>query len=703
MQPQVEVRSVRSSGVSAAGAFGMKAENSAHIFGILRNQLYSNKVLAVLREYSANAWDEHRAAGIPDRPIKVVLPTALESILRIRDYGRGLSEEDVFDVYTQYGSSTKRQSDDVVGCLGIGSKSAFAYADTFTVTSWHEGWKSIYVAVLDESNVGTMSLQWRCPCDPSETGVEVSIPVQAADCFAFRREAESLYPYFSPVPDINIPVKPVDLGRSVHGAIGTWGRYQGWVAVMGCIPYALNMDLVRDELYAANLHGVHRAVGVLRFDIGEVSIAASRESLEYTARTKEAIVRRAQALVDDLRQTIQDAVSDETATPWDRRNTVLQFHDIVGNISIGNCRQWLLCDVNLYRSLRTEGDTTRTATTYEMRRLHRHTSKPPVIDNSVRVVRDARIVIRDVNRSVSRCDVTHDDRIVYPRKGFTVDAVRAELDACLAGVDLTGIPVVLLSSLPYTPNARNTTKSGTPTPDKKVRHFVLKPTDSFHYRGDNPSRDWAAVNRTPTDDDLFVVLEGFVPRGMDRSSYRSTVSSDIHVAGWLGTAFPPIYGYRTSTQHPVVPSACAGRHYPDAREDVLRAMLDANPERRAELGHYAWSRAQRSLGGYGSVPELRKAVQVLAADHPVRVLIERIDEAMQWEVRQTYESRRNLHEAYEIFEAFNDLVTSEPKAALNAVLGRYPHINRNNEGPGLHGLTRPVWIDYLNLIDKVYP
>ena len=700
MQPQVEVRSVQSSGVSAAGAFGMKAENSAHIFGILRNQLYSNKVLAVLREYSANAWDEHRAAGIPDRPIKVVLPTALEPTLRIRDYGRGLSEEDVFDVYTQYGSSTKRQSDDVVGCLGIGSKSAFAYADTFTVTSWHGGQKSIYVAVLDESNVGTMSLLWRGPCDPSETGVEVSIPVQAADCPAFRREAESLYPYFTPVPDINIPVKPADLGRSIHGAVGNYSKYQGWVAVMGCIPYALDMHQVRDELFAADLHGIYRSVGILRFDIGEVSIAASRETLEYTARTKGAIVRRAQALVDDLRQTIQDAVADDTVSPWSRRVTVMQYHDVVGNIHLGNIHRWMTYEINLYDSIRTVGDTTRTATTFEMRRMNRYYSKPPEVTTTVRVEGNARIVIRDINRSVSCYGITLDDRIIYPRTGFTVDAVRDELDACLDGVNLTGIPVVLMSTLPYTPKARNTTRTGTQTPDKKVRHFVLKPTDSFHYRGNNPSRDWAAVNRTPTDDDLFVVLDGFIPKGMDRFSYRSTVSSDIHVAEWLGTTFPPIYGYRTSAQHPVVPSACVGRHYPDARQDVLRAMMDANPERRAELEHYAWSRAQNSLGGYGRVPELRKAVQVLAADHPVRVLVERIDEAMRWEGRQTSEARRGLYVAYDKFE---DIVIFEATAALRSVLDRYPHLNRNNDGPGLHGLTRPLWIDYINLIDKVNP
>jgi hypothetical protein len=700
MQPQSEVRSVQVNGVSTVGAFGMKAENSAHIFGILRNQLYSNKVLAVLREYSANAWDEHRAAGIPDRPIKVVLPTALDPTLRIRDYGRGLSEKDVFDVYTQYGSSTKRQSDDVVGCLGIGSKSAFAYADTFTVTSWYEGQKSIYVAVLDVSNVGTMSLLWRGPCDPTETGVEVSMPVSVADCPAFLREAGNLYPYFSPVPDINIPIRAIpNADHSVHGDLNTSGRYPGWIAVMGCIPYVIDMDQLRDDLYAANLHDVCRANGFLRFNIGEVRIAASREALEYTVHTKEAIIRRVQALVTDLSRKVVEIVADDAIPPWTRRILVRPYLECVTQFSHSDVEPWLLYEVNLYDALRTDENPTRTATSFELRRLH--TSKSSITsDNQIRVVPDARIVIRDVKYPPACCGVTSDDRIVYPRTGFTVDAVRAELDLCLAGVNLTGIPIVRMSSLPYTPKVRNTIKSGTSTPDKKVRHFVLKTPNAFPYRHNNPSGNWVGVTRTPTDDDLFVVLEGFVPKGMVRNAYRSIVSSDRRIATWLGITFPPIYGYRTSVQHPVYSELCIGRHYPDVRMDVLRDMLEANPERRAELERFAWGRAQSSLGGYGRIPELLKAVQVLPDGHIIRVLVERIVAAMQWVGLQSSDACRNLFEAYGVFV---DIVTFEAQTSLHAVFDRYPHLNPNNAGPGIQSLTRPLWIDYVNLIDKVNP
>ena len=37
--------------------FGIKESGLSHIFNVLRNQLYSDKVLAVIREYSCNAVD----------------------------------------------------------------------------------------------------------------------------------------------------------------------------------------------------------------------------------------------------------------------------------------------------------------------------------------------------------------------------------------------------------------------------------------------------------------------------------------------------------------------------------------------------------------------------------------------------------------------------------------------------------------------
>jgi hypothetical protein len=101
-------------------AFGISEKDSVHIVNILRDKLYSNKILAVVREYSTNAQDAHAEAGKKDVPIRVTLPGPLDPTFRVRDFGPGLSEEDIRTVYALYGASTKRNSNEVVGQLGLG-------------------------------------------------------------------------------------------------------------------------------------------------------------------------------------------------------------------------------------------------------------------------------------------------------------------------------------------------------------------------------------------------------------------------------------------------------------------------------------------------------------------------------------------------------------------------------------------------------
>ena len=79
-------------------SFGIKESGLSHIFNVLRNQLYSDKVLAVIREYSTNAVDAHIEVGKGDVPIKVTLPTALTPEFTVRDFGRGLTEEHIGEI-----------------------------------------------------------------------------------------------------------------------------------------------------------------------------------------------------------------------------------------------------------------------------------------------------------------------------------------------------------------------------------------------------------------------------------------------------------------------------------------------------------------------------------------------------------------------------------------------------------------------------
>src|SRR5678815_1268839 len=109
----------------------------------------------------------------------------MEPPLTTRDFGPGLSHDDIFNVFTKYGASTKRGTDDAVGMLGIGSKSGFAYSDTFTVTSWHQGRRGVYAAVLDPSDKGELKLldEGDAGC---ETGVQIQIAVKPNDVEEFQ-------------------------------------------------------------------------------------------------------------------------------------------------------------------------------------------------------------------------------------------------------------------------------------------------------------------------------------------------------------------------------------------------------------------------------------------------------------------------------------------------------------------------------------
>lgn len=99
-----EARTVEARGVISSAAYGFSEGDESHIFSILRDKLYSNKVLAVIREYSTNALDAHVLVGRSDLPVYVRVPAADgEPNFIVRDYGPGLAEDDVYRIYVKYG------------------------------------------------------------------------------------------------------------------------------------------------------------------------------------------------------------------------------------------------------------------------------------------------------------------------------------------------------------------------------------------------------------------------------------------------------------------------------------------------------------------------------------------------------------------------------------------------------------------------
>ena len=121
-----------------------------------------------------------------DRPFEVHLPTRLEPYFHVRDYGTSMTHDQCMTLYTTYFRSTRNDSNDAVGCLGLGSKAPFAYADSFTVEAFKDGEKRVYAAHRDSNGSPTFCLMDTVPTD-EENGIKVSLPVEKNDCDRFVR------------------------------------------------------------------------------------------------------------------------------------------------------------------------------------------------------------------------------------------------------------------------------------------------------------------------------------------------------------------------------------------------------------------------------------------------------------------------------------------------------------------------------------
>ena len=306
------------SNVGEIGEFRIR--NSAKAFNILSSGLYANKIRAIVRELSCNAVDSHTAAGKQNTPFDVHLPNSLEPWFSIRDYGTGLSHDQVTNIYTTYFESTKTASNEFIGALGLGSKSPFSYTDNFTVTAIKDGVKGVYTAFINEAGVPSIAkMMDEQTTDPA--GVEVKFAVEERyDFDKFRQEARYVYEYFKLRPVVSGSAdfkfkdpayKEKDIIPGVHYSDDGRSSY----AIMGNIKYPI--DVPNADKALAGLKGLLGCGLVMEFAIGELDFQASREGLSYIPQTIDAIKNKLEQLNAQLATHIANE-ADKITNMWER-------------------------------------------------------------------------------------------------------------------------------------------------------------------------------------------------------------------------------------------------------------------------------------------------------------------------------------------------------------------------------------------------
>jgi hypothetical protein len=331
-----EHEAIEAGGLGSGGAFSIAASSKA--FEILSSNLYQNKTLAVIREITCNAVDAHTMVGAPVSAIRVHLPTYTDPVFYVRDRGPGLSHDDVLSLYTTYFRSTKDRDNTQIGGFGLGSKSPFAVADQFTVTSWYAGEKRTYVCYKQDGlpRVNHVSTEG-CGTD---TGIEVRVPLtrESGSYSDWYEQAGRLFRWWPTKPSCNIDLSPwnfIDATaafESEHQVDGgpAWtvreDLQQGTV-VMGNVPYRLDFNSLPDLPPA-----VRKVMGTvwlaIRVPMGSVAISPSREALSYDPATIKYLSLRLAEVLRDLKRTVEADVAKQPTLAAARRYA--HAHDGIG-------------------------------------------------------------------------------------------------------------------------------------------------------------------------------------------------------------------------------------------------------------------------------------------------------------------------------------------------------------------------------------
>ena len=285
-----------------AVSLSIDEQSMGHIMSILTD-LYSDPELAVIREYSSNAYDAQRENGYTG-PIEVTTPTVFESYLKIRDFGVGLSVNDIIDTYSKYGASTKRDSDDFVGMLGLGCKSGLTYADQFTVASVHNGVKVTAVVMKDENGTGHIDIvDTKGTKEPS--GTLITIPTKRHD--GMLAKANEFFQYWAKGSVLLNGKPPKHFTDARHYKVsdteyiinGSRGYGTTDIIVMGNVAYESDVDSTKS----------YSKQRVSFVPIGSVAFTPSRESLHFTKRTNSFLEQSRK----DFAKAIQAKVDNDLA------------------------------------------------------------------------------------------------------------------------------------------------------------------------------------------------------------------------------------------------------------------------------------------------------------------------------------------------------------------------------------------------------
>ena len=270
---------------------------------MLSKNLYSDSVGSTVRECASNALDSHRRAGTTD-PIIVSFTKNNDNNYEfsVEDFGIGLDADDVRNIISKYGKSTKRNSATELGMMGLGFKAPLAYSSSFYFTCRKNGVERKYM-MYEGEDTNTIDLLYEAPTT-ERNGVKVIVPVKYYDRGDFRTKIREQLAYFE---SVYFNVEDMDNDFTIH-------RHEHFQFSPLASDYYLHICL--DNVYypidfgKLGIDKINFPVA-LRFSLTDgIFPTPNRESIRYTKEAKDIILSKLSTVADYFVQKYNESIQD---------------------------------------------------------------------------------------------------------------------------------------------------------------------------------------------------------------------------------------------------------------------------------------------------------------------------------------------------------------------------------------------------------
>jgi len=301
VQKQTEARVLQTGVTQSSTKMSLDMDSAQILMQMLSKNLYSDEIGSAIRECASNALDSHRRAGVTD-PIVVSLRVGESSSweFTVEDFGIGLNHRDVENIISKYGKSTKRESENELGMMGLGFKAPLAYCSSFYFIARKYGMERKYM-MYEGEDVNTIDLIYSEPTTERD-GVKIIIPIKSYDQHDFKRKIKEQLCYFQ---DVYFDVEGISNDFTIH-------RGDSYQFSEMCEQDDMHVCL--DDVYypldfaKIGIERIRIPIGI-RFSLKDgLFPTPNREALRYTTEAKNIILHNISLVADHFVQKYNDEI-----------------------------------------------------------------------------------------------------------------------------------------------------------------------------------------------------------------------------------------------------------------------------------------------------------------------------------------------------------------------------------------------------------